>query len=272
MDYEDWHAELQSWMEDGDERYAAFGLRIRQLFQVKLAGASKAMRYAAYASDVGEAFRPVVSRTLVNASYAVAIAYIMGDVAHTSWVESKKPDGNVPRAAVHAALFQGSASLLLPAVIIHQAVHVTRHVTKRVGRFTRWGPTLTGLAIIPLLPVMLDEPCEHAVDSVIDYCWPVALTSSTADAGSSSLTSASAAQHAAAHALSASHSMSTQVSAGAHGGTSFARLILGSSGAESDGAAEKHVSSEHALQSGLSASVHAGNRIPGALSVSEARR
>jgi hypothetical protein len=45
---------------------------------------------------------------------------------------------------------------------------------KRSGRFVKWGPTLTGLAIIPFLPVMLDEPCEHAIGWLFDTYWPVA--------------------------------------------------------------------------------------------------
>lgn len=164
--------------DDGSfDRYAAFGLRLKQVFAVKTAALSKAAaanaRYIAYSSDVGEAFRPVVPRWAVTATYGVAIAYVAGDVGYTGYVESQRPGGNVARATAHAALFQGAASLVGPAIIIHQAVHVAQGVAKRSGRFVRWGPTLTGLAIIPFLPVMLDEPCEHAIGFLFDKLWPV---------------------------------------------------------------------------------------------------
>ena len=164
--------------DDGSvDRYAAFGLRLKQVFAVKTAALSKAAaanaRYVAYSSDVGEAFRPVIPRWAVTATYGVAIAYVAGDVGYTGYVESQRPGGNVARATAHAALFQGAASLVGPAIIIHQAVHAAQGVAKRSGRFVRWGPTLTGLAIIPFLPVMLDEPCEHAIGYLFDKFWPV---------------------------------------------------------------------------------------------------
>jgi len=174
--------------ESGAERYAAFGLRMKQVFAVKAklvnaklaAAATKAKvaaaanaRYAAYSSDVGEALRPVVPDWAVKGTYGLAIAYIMGDVGYTGYKESLRPDGNPTRALVHAATFQSVASLALPMVIIHQAVHFAQYATKRLGRFTKWGPTLFGLALIPALPYAVDEPCEIAIDAAFDKLWPV---------------------------------------------------------------------------------------------------
>ena len=173
--------------ERGNERYAAFGLRVKQLFAIKgklamtkaKAGMAKAkamgaanMRYTAYSSDVGEAFRPVISDWAVKATYGLAISYIAGEVGYTTWREYKKPDGDALRALCHASIFQGVASLAVPMVIIHQAVHATQALTKRVGRFTRWGPTCAGLALIPVLPYAVDHPCEVAIDCAFDAAWP----------------------------------------------------------------------------------------------------
>lgn len=170
-------AEEAEQLDESAERYAAFGLRIRQLFNVKMATVGRAalmnVRYTAYASDVGEAFRPIVPRWAVNATYGLAIAYITGDIGYTAYKEAQKPEPNVPRAAAHATLFQLSASLVLPAVMIHQTVHVAGTMFKRAGRFTKWGPTVTGLALIPFLPTLLDEPCEHAIDWAFEKYWPV---------------------------------------------------------------------------------------------------
>jgi len=121
--------------ERGNERYAAFGLRVKQIFaakgkillskaaatnaKLKAAIAAKAAkakvaatastsklkaaltanaRYTAYSSDVGEAFRPVIPEWGVKATYGLAVAYIAGDVAHTTYKETLKEDGNPPRA------------------------------------------------------------------------------------------------------------------------------------------------------------------------------
>jgi len=32
-----------------------------------------------------------------------------------------------------------------------------------------WGPTLTGLAVVPLLPFIFDEPVEHVTDFAFDW-------------------------------------------------------------------------------------------------------
>ena len=104
------------------QRYAAFGLRMKQLFAVKTkilgvkakkAALAKA-RYTAYSSDVGEAFRPVVPEWAVKGTYGLAVAYICGDIGMTTYKESLKPDGNTARTFVHATIFQGVASLALP--------------------------------------------------------------------------------------------------------------------------------------------------------------
>lgn len=177
--------------ERGNERYAAFGLRVKQLFAVKAkigmakakvvavkakAAALQNARYTAYSSDVGEAFRPVVPEWAVKGTYGLAIAYIAGEVGLTTWREHKKPEATQEttlRTFVHATVFQGVASLALPMFIIHQAVHAAQVATKRMGRFTKWGPTIAGLALIPALPYAVDEPCEHAIDWAFDRAWPV---------------------------------------------------------------------------------------------------
>jgi len=53
--------------QDGPLRYAAYASRAAQL-----SGRVASVRHLAYASDVGEAFRPTVPRWVVNASYGVA--------------------------------------------------------------------------------------------------------------------------------------------------------------------------------------------------------
>lgn len=65
-------------------------------------------RYSAYASDVGEAFRPVVPVSLVNASYAVAFGYVGCDIVYNGY-RAKQENRSVERAVAHATVFQVGA-------------------------------------------------------------------------------------------------------------------------------------------------------------------
>ena len=139
---------------------------------------ARAFRYLAFTSDVGEALRPVVRRTIVNASYGIAATYCIADVAwegykvHRSGHNDHGHPMTVPQMIVERSTFQLVASLLIPAVIIHTAVDVTKHFTKRINRFTKWGPSIAGLAIIPLLPLYLDEPAEKGIEYVFQNYGP----------------------------------------------------------------------------------------------------
>ena len=166
-------------------------------------------RYSAYSSDVGEAFRPIAPPMVVNASYAIAFGYVGLDIAYNGYRASEEKR-SVPRALAHASIFQvccrmvafgtpplllssaredltigassrppplmpnqqGLASLLAPYAIIHTQVSVAQSICKRINRFQRWGPTVAGLALIPLLPSLVDEPIEHAVEWGFDTYWP----------------------------------------------------------------------------------------------------
>lgn len=99
---------------------------------------------------------------------------MVGDVAHAGFLESRKSGatgGDVRTTVAHAALFQGLASLALPFLVIHNAVHLSKkHVfrTATHAAARRWGPSAVALAIIPLLP-LADDPIEKAVDSLFDH-------------------------------------------------------------------------------------------------------
>ena len=71
---------------------------------------------------------------------------------------------SMTQMVVERSAFQAIASIFVPFMLIHSAVDIAKHVTRRMGRFTRWGPSVFGLSIIPLLPLYLDEPVEHALE------------------------------------------------------------------------------------------------------------
>jgi fission process protein 1 len=82
---------------------------------------------------------------------------------------------------VERSTFQLVASLVIPAVVIHSSVDFAKHFTKRIGRFQKWGPSIFGLAIIPLLPVFLDEPAEQAIEWGFKRFGPWATSATSGD-------------------------------------------------------------------------------------------
>lgn len=162
-----------------------------------------AHRYVAYTSDIGESFRPVAHPKLVRAAYGVSWLYLIGDVSHEGYraylhnqrvinpqfeltprqqqltglpaKETKTlAPGVVPpiedwrTVVVQRAIFQSVASMGLPAFTIHSVVRYSGRALKNAKNATlrTWGPIGLGLAVVPFLPAMFDEPVEHAVEYV----------------------------------------------------------------------------------------------------------
>lgn len=64
------------------------------------------------------------------------------------------------------AIFQSIASMGLPAFTIHSVVRYSGRAMKNVKNpiIRTWGPIGLGLAVVPALPSMFDEPVENAVE------------------------------------------------------------------------------------------------------------
>lgn len=179
---------------DSNVRYAAYATRIRTILL-------SAHRYVAYTSDIGESFRPVAHPNLVRGAYGVSWMYLIGDVSYEGyksyWHNQRVLDpkiqlterqekitglpateikplapGIVPpledyrTVMVQRAIFQGLASMGLPAFTIHSVVRYSGRAMKDLKnqRLRTWGPIGLGLAIVPFLPSMFDEPVENAVE------------------------------------------------------------------------------------------------------------
>ncbi|KAF9174684.1 hypothetical protein BGX21_001465 [Mortierella sp. AD011] len=146
-------------------RYLAYLARYKNLFIAS-------SRYLAYSSDVGEAFRPVTTPFFVNAMYGVSFAYVGFDVAYEGYKAKLAGSSNdiIGMTVLKRGIFQGLASLLLPAVTIHTVVHQSGKLFKNTANATlkKWGPTAIGICIVPALPIMFDHPVETAVDKVFE--------------------------------------------------------------------------------------------------------
>ncbi|KAG8815442.1 hypothetical protein FRC18_001501 [Serendipita sp. 400] len=73
--------------------------------------------------------------------------------------------------AVQRAVFQSIASMALPAFTIHTVVAQSARFWKRATnvRVKAWGPTLTGLAVVPALPYLFDHPVEKATETSFEW-------------------------------------------------------------------------------------------------------
>ncbi|KAG0369947.1 mitochondrial 18 KDa protein-domain-containing protein [Gamsiella multidivaricata] len=146
-------------------RYLAYLARYKNLFVAS-------SRYLAYSSDVGEAFRPVTTPLFVNAMYGVSFAYVGFDVAYEGYKAKMAgaPNDAVGMTVLKRGIFQGLASLLMPAITIHTVVHQSAKIFKNSANVTlkRWGPTAIGICVVPALPIMFDHPIETAVDKVFE--------------------------------------------------------------------------------------------------------
>ncbi|KAI4230458.1 MAG: hypothetical protein L6R36_000087 [Xanthoria steineri] len=163
-----------------------------------------AHRYVAYTSDIGESFRPVAHPWLIRGAYGISWAYLLGDVSHEGYkaylrnqqilhpgqpgVSSVRASdarddhpststagfkpGRVPAledyrsVMAQRAVFQSVASMGLPAFTIHSIVRYSGRALKDVKntRIRSYGPIGLGLAAVPLLPYMFDQPVETAVE------------------------------------------------------------------------------------------------------------
>ncbi|KAF5388360.1 hypothetical protein D9615_000135 [Tricholomella constricta] len=160
---------------DSSIRYLAYGGRLRTALRA-------GTRYVAYTSDVGEAFRPVVPPWVVTAAYGISWLYLAGDVGYESYKAHHRGPSPIEAAnfseptrigivAVQRATFQSLASMALPAFTIHTVVAQAKKAFKNTQnvRLKVWGPTMTGLAIVPILPYLFDHPVERVTHRVFDW-------------------------------------------------------------------------------------------------------
>ncbi|KAK2466454.1 hypothetical protein APHAL10511_002096 [Amanita phalloides] len=160
---------------DSSLRYLAYGARLRTALRA-------GQRYLAYTSDVGEAFRPVVPPIVVTAAYGISWLYLAGDVAYETYKAHRLGPSPIEASnfseptrlgivAVQRATFQTIASMALPAFTIHTAVSQAKKAfaSTKNARVKTWGPTFTGLAIVPFLPYLFDHPVEAATERVFNW-------------------------------------------------------------------------------------------------------
>ena len=169
---------------------------LRQLRQV---------HFTAFTSEVGESMRPLMAPWKVTLCYVISRTYVALDILlHTAnelWVRGLT--WRVLRALIFISTFHALATMMVPAYLVHAAVHLTQHtlqlstaaaaaaaaaaangspeaaaVAAAAGEAAaamtdaRLLPTVVGLLTIPLLP-LLDKPMEHALEYAFGRVWPL---------------------------------------------------------------------------------------------------
>ncbi|BGP41336.1 hypothetical protein JCM10450v2_005379 [Rhodotorula kratochvilovae] len=158
---------------DTNARYLGYLARLRPVL-------ISSSRYLAYSSDVGESFRPVVAPRAVTAAYGLSWAYVTGDCGYEAYKAYNRAKEMAPDAVASVvgltfakrAIFQATASMLLPSLTIHSIVKYSALAVKKWGvqniRVRQWLPSALGLGFIPFLPALFDEPVEGYMDATFD--------------------------------------------------------------------------------------------------------
>ena len=126
------------------------------------------VRYAGYANEVGEAFRPLVPRAAVNASYAAASAYVVADAA---WRSSAMPISSTRTPFLEVTdtlIWQGLASVIVPGFAINRVVWAASRLTAAGSRV----PTAAGLACIPLIVHPIDQGVDWVLTTFLRPSYP----------------------------------------------------------------------------------------------------
>lgn len=129
-------------------------------------------RALAYASEVGESFRPIIPKAIVNTSYALSLGYVGADIwSHTNKLrDANAPNKEIALQTVDKLIWHSAASMVLPAVSIHTIVKYTGKGVNTIGlcnkipRVKAWFPTAVGLATVPFII----HPIDHLTDYVMD--------------------------------------------------------------------------------------------------------
>lgn len=125
------------------------------------------IRPMAYASEVGESFRPLFPLWTVRTLYGVSWAYVILDTAVKTYEAKDLGKESMMYTAVDMSIFHSVASMALPAFTIHTIVHQSSKIiqkTRAVEKLKRFGPVGLGLASIPFII----QPIDHGVEWIMD--------------------------------------------------------------------------------------------------------
>jgi DNA-binding protein H-NS len=163
-------SETKKITETSDEfRPATYLSRVAIILRKLPAITSKA-KAAAYASEAGESFRPVLKGNVVKALYGISIGYIFLDVAGRTYCVSNQGREKMSYLCFDTLLWHSLASLYLPMVIIHKLVHIFGFGIKKITKnkiAIAWIPALIALGSVPFIIHPIDIVTDFALDNTV---------------------------------------------------------------------------------------------------------
>jgi fission process protein 1 len=135
-----------------------------------------ALRYLGYSNEIGEAFRPIIPLRIVAYSYIIEFSYFISDTihkGHKAYQDYKHHDDvirHISKASFYTVIWQCFASVVLPAFTINRIVkligYISKHFTKN-QLMIKYSPTIIGLIVIPILPIVLDPIVDKAMEKIL---------------------------------------------------------------------------------------------------------
>jgi len=150
------------------------------------------LRYLGYANELGEAFKRFLHPSLYKFSYVMAAGYVLADSvdkgmrAYHTWRAEQQakddplsPDFNrepaskmpIVTAVADTLLWQTFASVVVPGMAINRAVWASdialTSIPKLPMTVRRWGPTLVGLSLIPLIVHPIDNGVTWVMERTV---------------------------------------------------------------------------------------------------------
>jgi fission process protein 1 len=148
-------------------RPATYTSRIAIILR-KLPAITAKAKAAAYASEVGESFRPIVPRSVVNFLYIVSIGYVIFDIAGRTYCVKDQGKEAMRYFCLDTTLFHLMASLVFPAVVIHKIVKLSQKGMKKALpkslKLQAWVPAIFALCSVPFII----EPIDHVAEFILD--------------------------------------------------------------------------------------------------------
>jgi hypothetical protein len=125
------------------------------------------LRYAAFANDFGEVLRSSIGNRLANASYAITIAYALGDVANTYRKHLPVSKEKAMAEMKDCAIWQTFASVLVTPVILGLSCRGLTRVASKLNipaMLKHRGPEVICLGSIPFIVPPIDQMTDDMMD------------------------------------------------------------------------------------------------------------
>jgi len=137
----------------------------------RLNGFMAKTRSLAYASELGESIRPIVSPLIVKLLYGVSWGYVFLDTGLKIYSIQDQGTGKMILYGTDTFIWHALASMLLPATTIHAIVKYSNKLIKKFKKaplpMKRFGPTIMGLASIPFIIHPIDHFTDWGMDNTI---------------------------------------------------------------------------------------------------------